>query len=139
MRFSLDRRGSIPLTDHLKVQIRHQILTGRLATGTRLPPVRTLAGFLRVNRNTVARAYAELEAEGVLDATPGRGTYVVWKPPSPHASRMLAAQVDRLLAAASAAGLRVDDLLAAITVRAGARRSAARPRVEFVGARWRFR
>ncbi|MDR7486904.1 MAG: GntR family transcriptional regulator [Armatimonadota bacterium] len=132
MRLSLHRRGSIPLTDQLKAQIRHQILTGHLASGTRLPPVRTLAGFLRVNRNTVARAYAELEAEGVLDAAPGRGTHVVWTPPSPHASRLLAARIDGLLAAASAAGVRIDDLLAAITVRAGARRTAPRPRVGFV-------
>src|SRR5512134_3468687 len=82
MRLSLDRRGSLPLTDQLKAQIRHQIASGQLPVGSRIPPVRTLAGFLRVNRNTVARAYAELEAEGVLDATPGRGTFVVWAPPS---------------------------------------------------------
>jgi len=132
MRLSLDRRGSTSLTDQLKAQIRALILSGRLGTGNRLPPVRTLAGFLRVNRNTVARAYAELEREGVLSATPGRGTFVVWTPPSARASRALTAQIDRLLATASAAGLAVDGLIAAIAVRAGRRGSQTRPRIGFV-------
>jgi GntR family transcriptional regulator len=130
MRFSLDRRGSISLTDQLKAQIRHQITSGQLPAGTRIPPVRTLAGFLRVNRNTVARAYAELEAERVLDATPGRGTFVIWT--APRAPQVLSAQIDRLLTAATAAGLSLDDLLAAITVRAGRRRGEPRPRIGFV-------
>ncbi len=132
MRLFLDRHGSTSLTDQLKAQVRHLILSGRLATGSRLPPVRTLAGFLRVNRNTVARAYAELQAEGVLDARPGRGTFVVWTPPSPRASQALSAQVDRLLATASAAGVALDDLIATLAVRAGRRRAPARPRLGFI-------
>lgn len=133
MRLSLNRRDAAPLTQQLKAQIRYQVAAGHLPPGTRLPPVRTLAGFLRVNRNTVARAYADLEAEGVLEATPGRGTFVVWRPPAPRASQVLAAQIDRLLAAAADAGLGLDDLLAAVTVRAGdRRRSEARPRLAFV-------
>lgn len=130
MRLSL-RRGTIPLTDQLKAQIRHQILAGHLAAGTRLPPVRTLAGFLRVNRNTVARAYAELEAEGVLEGTPGRGTHVVWAPRSARASRALTAQIDRLVATAGAAGIPLDSLLAAVAVRSGQRRGQMRPRIGF--------
>ncbi len=132
MRLSLDRNGSTSLTDQLKAQVRHLILSGQLATGTRLPPVRTLAGFLRVNRNTVARAYAELQAEGVLDARPGRGTHVVWTPPSPRASQALTAQIDRLLATALVAGVDLDNLIATLAVRAGHRRTPGRPRIGFV-------
>jgi DNA-binding transcriptional regulator YhcF (GntR family) len=132
VRLSLDRRGAVSLTDQLKAQIRHQIVSGRLPAGTRLPPVRTLAGFLRVNRNTVARAYAELEAEGVVDATPGRGTFVIGAPRAGGVPQVLSAQVDRLLATASAAGLSLDDLVAAIAVRAGQRRGESRPRIGFV-------
>jgi DNA-binding transcriptional regulator YhcF (GntR family) len=132
VRLFLDRRGSIPLNDQLKAQIRHQIASGQLPAGTRIPPVRTLAGFLRVNRNTVARAYTELEQEGVLEATPGRGTFVVWRPPAPRASQVLAAQIDRLLGAAAASGLSLDDLLATISVRAGRRRGQPRPRIGFI-------
>lgn len=132
MRLALDRRGPTSLTAQLKAQIRHLILAGRLPTGTRLPPVRTLAGFLRVNRNTVARAYSELEAEGVLDGRPGRGTLVVWTPPSPRASQALAGQIDRLLVAASRLGIDPDDLMAMIAVRTGHRRGLQRPRLGFV-------
>jgi DNA-binding transcriptional regulator YhcF (GntR family) len=132
MRLTVDRRGSVSLTDQLKAQVRHQILSGQLPAGSRLPTGRMLAGFLRVNRNTVARAYAELEAEGVLEGTPGRGTHVIWKPPSGRASLALAGQIDRLLATASAAGYSLDDLLAAITVRAAPRRGSTRPRIGFV-------
>ena len=132
MRLALDRRGPTSLTAQLKAQIRHLILAGRLPTGTRLPPVRTLAGFLRVNRNTVARAYSELEAEGVVDGRPGRGTLVVWTPPSPRASQALAGQIDRLLVAASRLGIDPGDLIAMIAVRAGHRRGLQRPRLGFV-------
>ncbi len=132
MRLALDRRGPTSLTAQLKAQIRHLILAGRLPTGTRLPPVRTLAGFLRVNRNTVARAYSELEAEGVVDGRPGRGTLVVWTPPSPRASQALAGQIDRLLTSASRLGIDPGDLMAMIAVRAGRRRGLQRPRLGFV-------
>jgi DNA-binding transcriptional regulator YhcF (GntR family) len=132
MRLSLDRRGAISLTGQLKAQVRHQISSGQLPIGTRIPPVRTLAGFLRVNRNTVARAYAELEAEGVLEATPGRGTFVVWAPPS-RPPQVLTAQIDRVLTAAHEAGMSLDDLVATITIRAGRRRRGmSRPRLGFV-------
>jgi DNA-binding transcriptional regulator YhcF (GntR family) len=131
MRLVLDRHTSVSLTDQLKAQVRHQIAAGHLPVGTRLPPVRTLAGFLRVNRNTVARAYAELEGEGVLEATPGRGTFVVWAPPA-RPPQVLVAQIDRLLASAAASGLSLDDLIATVTVRAGRRRGLPRPRLGFV-------
>jgi DNA-binding transcriptional regulator YhcF (GntR family) len=132
MRLAVNRNAPTSLTDQLKAQIRHLILAGRLTTGTRLPPVRTLAGFLRVNRNTVARAYSELETEGVLDGRPGRGTLVVWTPPSPRASQALAGQIDRLLGAASRLGIDIEDLMAMIAVRAGSRRGLMRPRLGFV-------
>ncbi len=132
MRLALDRHGTTSLSDQLKAQIRHLILSGRLVAGTRLPPVRTLAGFLRVNRNTVGRAYTELEAEGVLDARPGRGTVVIWTPPSPRASQALSAQIDRLLATSSRLGIDVDALLAMVAVRTSSRRGLQRPRLGFV-------
>ncbi|MDQ7858284.1 MAG: GntR family transcriptional regulator [Armatimonadota bacterium] len=132
MRLSLDRGGTVPLVAQLKAQIRHEVASGRLSAGARLPTVRTLAGFLRVNRNTVARAYAALEAEGVLDARPGRGTRVAARPAAPRGSRLLAARIDRLLSAADEAGVPLDDLIAMLTVRAGRRREAGRPRLGFV-------
>ncbi|HMA36966.1 MAG TPA: winged helix-turn-helix domain-containing protein, partial [Chloroflexia bacterium] len=57
-------------------QIRGAILDGRLGPGSRLPPTRRLAATLHLARNTVNDAYAELLAEGYLEARPGAGTYV---------------------------------------------------------------
>src|SRR3989337_1310510 len=58
------RDGRAAPGDQLAAQLRYRILTGDLRPGDRLPPVRRLAAFLRVNRNTVARVYRRLEAGG---------------------------------------------------------------------------
>ncbi|MGH7751231.1 MAG: GntR family transcriptional regulator, partial [Gemmatimonadales bacterium] len=62
--------------DQLRAQLRYRILTGELQRGDRLPPVRRLAAFLRVNRNTVAQVYRRLEAEGFVVTAGRRGTFV---------------------------------------------------------------
>jgi 2-aminoadipate transaminase len=74
----LDREvpGAGPVYRQIARQIRGRIRDGELEAGDRLPPIRTLARELGVNRDTVALAYDELVAEGVLEATVGRGTFV---------------------------------------------------------------
>ena len=54
--------------------------TGALKPGMQLPTVRQLAGFLRINRNTVARALANLHRDGYLECQQGRGTFVARQP-----------------------------------------------------------
>ena len=77
MDVQLDRDSSVPLYLQLCQSIRGMILDGRLPEGFRLPPERTLAQALRVNRTTVLNAYRELKAEGLLGAHVGRGTAVL--------------------------------------------------------------
>ncbi len=72
----LDTTSSIPLYRQLYDRLRLAILTGQLATGTRLPATRTLAGQLGVSRNTVYIAYQQLLAEGYIDSKVGHGTSV---------------------------------------------------------------
>ena len=72
----LDRKSGIPYYIQVKDQIRKQITQGIWPTGTKLPTERELAGELGVSRNTVSQAYKELESEGVLSSTQGRGTFV---------------------------------------------------------------
>src|SRR3972149_3925885 len=72
------RDGRAAPGDQLAAQLRYRILTGDLRPGDRLPPVRRLAAFLRVNRNTVARVYRRLEAAGPRRALPPGGA-----PPPP--------------------------------------------------------
>ena len=80
--FELDRSSSTPLYQQLRDQIRKRILSGSLPAGTRLPPERTLANTLGVNRTTVVNAYRELAAEGLVEGRVGHGT-VVLTPPTP--------------------------------------------------------
>lgn len=72
----LDRKSGIPFYIQVKEQIRKQITQGIWPTGTKLPTERELSGELGVSRNTVSQAYKELESEGVLSSTQGRGTFV---------------------------------------------------------------
>lgn len=80
--FELDRASSTPLYQQLRDQIRQRVLSGSLPAGTRLPPERTLANTLGVNRTTVVNAYRELAAEGLVEGRVGHGT-VVMAPPTP--------------------------------------------------------
>lgn len=72
----LDRKSGIPYYIQLKEQIRKNIMQGNWQTGTKLPTERDLAEELGVSRNTVSQAYKELESEGVLTSTQGKGTFV---------------------------------------------------------------
>ena len=61
-------------------QVKYQVASGAIRPGEALPSIRTLAETLRLNRNTVAKAYAELEHEGVIETLPGRGAFVSAQP-----------------------------------------------------------
>jgi GntR family transcriptional regulator len=84
--FQVDPADATPIYAQLDRSIRTAIATGRLAIGARLPTVRQLAVDLSVNANTVAKVYAQLERDGVLETQRGVGTFVRERP-SPEASR----------------------------------------------------
>ena len=105
----------MPLYAQLTRAIRFAITTGRLRVGEQLPTVRQLAVELRVNANTVAKVYAELERSGVLETRRGVGTFVSAShlPTSHHEEheKHLTELVDRFLEEAGAMGFSLDDLL----------------------------
>jgi len=70
-----------PIYQQLIRQITHAITTGALNPGDRLPTIRELAAEQVVNPNTVARAYRELERDGLVESGPRRGTFVTFDPP----------------------------------------------------------
>jgi GntR family transcriptional regulator len=74
--FTVDPRSGVPLYLQLTEQIKRAIALGTLAPGEQLPTVKALALELTVNPNTVARVYRELERDGVIDTSPGRGSFV---------------------------------------------------------------
>ena len=76
MYVSVDHKSSVPLYVQLKEQLHLAVATGVLQPGDQLPTVRDLAVRLRVNPNTVARVYRELQAEGLFSSRQGSGTFV---------------------------------------------------------------
>ena len=76
MLLTLDSSLHKPLYLQIRDQIRERILGGALRVGDRLEPSRELAKRLGVHRTTVGNAYAELESEGLIEGTVGRGTFV---------------------------------------------------------------
>jgi GntR family transcriptional regulator len=114
---TVDPADPTPLYAQLDRGIRAAIAAGRLKPGDRLPTVRQLAVELRINANTVAKVYAELERAGVLATQRGVGTFVRDYPtPLGLATRRdrereLKPLVDRLLADASAVGISLHDIV----------------------------
>jgi GntR family transcriptional regulator len=84
--FVVDSNSATPIYAQLDRSIRAAIATGELGVGTQLPTVRQLAVDLAVNANTVARVYAQLERDGMLETRRGVGTFVR-ESPSPQAAR----------------------------------------------------
>ena len=76
MLFELDFKSGTPVYLQLVDQIRYAAASGGLKSGESLPPIRALAEQLRVNRNTVAKAYTELENQGVIQTMQGKGCFL---------------------------------------------------------------
>jgi GntR family transcriptional regulator len=80
VKFDLDFRSGVPIYAQIVEQIQNRVLSGALQPGDQLPTVRQLALELRVNFNTVARAYRLLDEAGLISTQQGRGTYILEKP-----------------------------------------------------------
>ena len=76
MLLHIDFKTGKPPYLQLVDQVRYSAASGGLRVGETLPSVRQLAEELRVNRNTVAKAYAELESQGVIETVPGKGCFL---------------------------------------------------------------
>ena len=76
MIFQINFKSGKPIYLQLVDQIKAAAASGALRTGEALPSIRPLAEDLRVNRNTIAKAYSELENLGVIETMPGRGCFL---------------------------------------------------------------
>ncbi|MCX6034747.1 MAG: GntR family transcriptional regulator, partial [Chloroflexi bacterium] len=81
MNLEIDFRSGLPIYLQVVERIKERIAGGRITPGDQLPTVRSLALELRVNFNTVARAYRILDEVGIISTQQGRGTYVMNVPP----------------------------------------------------------
>lgn len=103
-----------PIYNQIADQIRYRIASGQLRPGDDLPPIRGLAESLRVNPNTVARAYRELEQEGLVEKRRTTGTFVkelTERRSLSERRRLLVPQIDKLIVQSRQLGLSWEDVL----------------------------
>ncbi len=120
VRIHISSSDGVPIYLQIVNQVKYLVASGRLAPGEELPPIRVLAEKLVVNPNTVARAYRELEAAGVVEKRRTAGTFVS-EAGSPLARRerlrILSERVDALLAEARQMGIDTGELIELIARR----------------------
>jgi DNA-binding transcriptional regulator YhcF (GntR family) len=76
VQFHLDQRSGLPMYLQIVQQVKEALRLGLLDVGDQLPTVREVVAATAINPNTVAKAYRELERDGLVTATPGRGTFI---------------------------------------------------------------
>jgi GntR family transcriptional regulator len=114
----------VPISDQIRLGLRRAIASGAVKPGDPLPTVRQLAADLDVNMNTVARAYRELEAEGLVSSVRGRGTVVTStretsRQPDVKVRERIILEIRNLLANARLAGMNRRQIETLVTNEAG--------------------
>lgn len=110
MRLDVDASSGVPPFEQVREGIRAQVESGELSPGFRLPPVRALADSLGLAANTVARAYKELEALGVVETRGRAGTFVAGR----GVSSAVRSAASSYVASVRTLGLSDDDALDAV-------------------------
>jgi GntR family transcriptional regulator len=117
MQIHISHNDGVPIYLQIVSQVKYLVASGRLGTGEELPPIRVLAERLFINPNTVARAYRELEAAGVVEKRRTAGTYVS-EAGSPLARRerfrILTERIDALLAEAGQLDVGLEEVISLI-------------------------
>ena len=120
MQLHISTGDGVPIYLQIANQVKYLVAAGRLAPGDEVPPIRILAHQLLINPNTVARAYLELERDGVVVKRHGSGTYISDRG-SPLARKeklkILSERADALLTEAGHLGVALEDLLKLIQER----------------------
>src|SRR5665647_1496613 len=112
---TLDHTSGVPIYVQLKEAINTAVRTGVFCQGAQLPTVRQMAVQLMINANTVSRAYAELEREGVISSQQGRGTFITLsKEINYYNLATMEQMVEELLAQAEEIGFDAEDVSAVL-------------------------
>jgi GntR family transcriptional regulator len=108
------QNNGVPIYVQLRDQIAAAIGRGELAPGAQLPTMREVSVALAIDLNTVQRAYAELEAEGLLVKMQGRGSFVADKPKARNRDAEIEVLAAKVAALARAAGVSLEELTGAL-------------------------
>lgn len=120
--FKLDPKSGVPFYRQIIDQIRYGIARGSLEVGEQLPTVRALAVQLKVNLNTVNKAYKELEIKKILETQQGSGTFISSlqvKIPEKERQGKIESICDEFTNIASSYGLSIEDLMNELKTRIG--------------------
>ena len=115
--FHLDPRSGVAPYLQIVQQVKEALRLGLLDVGDQLPTVREVVAELAINPNTVAKAYRELETGGLVEAQPGRGTFItgtLGAPPQKHHAA-LRRELERWPESAESAGLDEESIRAVIS------------------------
>lgn len=104
----IDFRSGLPIYTQIVNQVQAQVVSGSLKPGDQLPTVRALAEDLRVNFNTVARAYRLLDEERIISTQQGRGTYITEIPPPKVSERLRKEMLEALAERYISEAMRLD-------------------------------
>lgn len=96
MKIMINMRSDVPIYVQIVEQVRQQVASGELKPGDQLLTVRALAADLRVNFNTVARAYRMLDEAHIISTQQGRGTYILDESPPERTKTLQTASLDAL-------------------------------------------
>ncbi len=109
----LNYRDSRPIYEQVRDGLRQLMVTGAIQPGDKLPSVRSLAGQLAINPNTIQRAYETLEQEGYVYSVPGKGSFAAQREEIDQRRREeLLAQLDALAAELIPLGVTAEDIAA---------------------------
>jgi len=97
MRLHVEQESKVPIYAQIEEQVRAMIAAGQLRPGDQLPTIRQLAADLRINYNTVAHAYMELDRAGVITTQRGRGTFVAGLPDEEEMAQLREGQLHSIL------------------------------------------
>ena len=114
MQLRISAQDGTPIYQQIVEQVKYLVAAGRLKPGDDVPPIRVLAEQLRINPNTVARAYLELEREGIVTMRQGFGTtvaHVKTHLPRREKLRILAGPADVLLTNARHLNVEFDEVV----------------------------
>jgi DNA-binding transcriptional regulator YhcF (GntR family) len=132
MRIQVDTHSPIPIRRQLAEQLKHLIEGGGVPPDQALPSIRELAGFLRINPNTVARVIEDLKQSGYVEARRGKGVFVAPAPPARPAPSLRERFLRDTVIRAAALGMTADELAVGVLSLAGIRPAAVKRGVEIL-------
>ncbi len=108
----VDVKSRIPIYEQIIASVKDSVVSGLMTADEPLPSVRSLAGELAINPNTIQKAYSELERQGIVYSVPGRGSFIASDTASiekQHRENILR-DLDFLIEGALKAGIEIDEI-----------------------------